>query len=146
MDDEQHMEFESAFTANAEPLLEWFVLEGGELATLDNSPDELIQVDLRGISYYIGPPTEGSFPGTYVEVAALIYENPPFDESSLRAMTQGIDFCTADEDPVCFGEFNDEAFWFAFRLNREMLLGESLLQACMEGFVSTAEKLHGAVH
>lgn len=128
-------------------VLEWFEARGGTPIQDFESDNELHGVELGNIQYFFGPPTATlteSF--GLIEIAALIYEFPPFDESSLRAMADGIPLPAQMDDPLSFIDFHDEGLWSVVRLLRSQLRDPEVLDGYLSTFVSGAERLHGAVH
>lgn len=127
-------------------VIDWFVMEGGDPDLELRPPLGIPSVDLRGIAYFVGIPT-GTAPQSHdVEIAALIRENPPFDQDSLRAMVSHHPLPTEDDDPAGFVEFHDEGLWAVIRLDRAELDDDVLLGTRLSGLIERAEALAEAVN
>ena len=138
----QQEAFDTAFPLVAD----WFVLEGAELDVSYRPPLGFPAADLGGIQYFMGFPTADNTDAFAVEVAALVWEKPPYSTESLREMV-GRKFQQSEADNIReFTEFGEEGVWAIIRMTRAEVTCESTLNDCLLRLVSTAEMMKELMH
>lgn len=126
-------------------ILEWFVLEGGEVVELLSDEFDLRCAELKGIQYFIGAPRMMDSVVYAAEIGALITERPLFDEPAIREMVKNAGIELPDGDITHSLEVADEGIWLAMALNHDLVEDASQMGAAIAGLVANAERIVKAV-
>jgi hypothetical protein len=147
-----HSEETEALPPGFEQVLDWFVLEGAETDEVIIMQEEIHNLLLGEIEYFVGPPTCWS-PGYYVEpkdgciteLGALAVLSAPYEADQLRAMTAHI---SHDVDQHFLDlEISDDSsgsVWVMRRFTQAQLDSEDFHDA-MQQFVELSIKVRAAV-
>ena len=95
----------SELDRNIVTVLDWFVLEGGEHDETALGEENLDELELRGVRYFVGEPTSDLSSGDVLEIAAMITEHSPLGPDALRALVASAVDSLGLADPRLFAEF-----------------------------------------
>lgn len=147
-----HSEEIEALPPGYEQVLDWFVLEGAETDEVIIMQEEIHNLLLGEIEYFVGPPTCWS-PGYYVEpkdgciveLGALAILGAPYDADQLRAMTAHI---SHDVDrhllDIEIPEDPSNSIWVIRRFTQAHLDSEDLHET-MKQFIDLSVNVRAAV-
>ena len=147
-----HSEEIEALPPGYEQILDWFVLEGAETDEVLIMQDEIHNLVLGAIEYFVGPQTCWSpsyyvkpTDGCIVELGALAILGVPYDAEQLRAMTTHISH-DVDRHLLDLEIYDDSSgsIWVIRRFTQAQLDHEDFHDS-MKQFVDLSEKVREAV-
>lgn len=138
-------------------VLDWFVLEGAETDEVIIMQEEIHNLRLGEIEYFVGPPTcwvDGYYlyvnerehrDECSVEIGALAVLGAPYEDSQLQEMVKHIKH---DVDPhfmdIEVSEDSSGTVWLMRRLTKEQLASEEF-HKMMSYFVDVSKEIRSAV-
>ena len=131
----------SELDRNIVTVLDWFVLEGGEHDETALGEENLDELELRGVRYFVGEPTSDLDSGDVLEIAALVTEGSPLGSAALRALTEPAVAALGLADERLLVEFpagESADMWVALRLRQTELDDPELLDSRMRALVALA--------
>ena len=149
---------EIQFAAQQYPqVLDWFILEGGEHNEEMLAQEELHEVQLDGISYFIGFPTcykdayyeyvsdEEDYDDCVVEIAALAVHGAPYSNESLQDFVDPVQIIT-DNHFIEIDIIDDleGMVWVCRRFTKAQLASDDF-HNMMSYFVGVSKEVRNAV-
>ena len=132
----------SELDRNIVTVLDWFVLEGGQHDETALGEENLDELGLRGVRYFVGEPTSDLSSGDVLEIAAMITEHSPLGPDALRALVAPAVDSLGLADPRLFAEFpcGDAAdVWICLRLTQQDLHDPDILDARLRALTVLAD-------